>query len=99
MLGIFLPPSSIICCSAGQFGGVQAAMQLRITLSGLAMPSNPSMLPVPRIQHAFTPAGEPTDPGFAKRHKRFLREFEWYADALRPGGQRRSALLTKLNCH
>ena len=58
-------------------------MQLRMTLAELGMPSIPSLLPVPCIQEAFTPDGEPTDPNFERRIERFSREFEWYADALR----------------
>lgn len=79
----FFRPSAIVCYSAGQFGGVRAAMQLRMTLAELGMCSIPSLLPVPRIGEAFTPAGEPSDPAFEKRCERFLREFEWYAEALR----------------
>ncbi len=79
----FFRPSAIACYSAGQFGGVRAAMQLRMTLAELGMPSIPSLLAVPRIQEALTPAGEPADPGFEKRSERFFREFEWYAEALR----------------
>jgi NAD(P)H-dependent FMN reductase len=79
----FFRPSAIICYSAGQFGGVRAAMQLRMTLAELGMPSIPSLLPVPRIQEALTPTGEPTDPRFETRCERFFAEFEWYARALR----------------
>src|SRR5712691_13121559 len=79
----FFRPSAIVCYSAGQFGGVRAAMQLRMTLAELGMPAIPSLLAVPRIQEALTPAGEPADPGFEKRSERFFREFEWYAEALR----------------
>jgi hypothetical protein len=57
-------------------------MQLRMTLAELGMPSIPSLLPVPRVQDAFTPTGDPTDPLFERRCERFFREFEWYADAL-----------------
>jgi NAD(P)H-dependent FMN reductase len=84
----FFRPSAIVCYSAGHFGGVRAAMQLRrMTLAELGMPSIPSLLPVPRIQQAFTPAGEATDPAFEKRSERFFREFEWYAEALRHARQ------------
>ena len=86
----FFRPSAIICYSAGQFGGVRAAMQLRMTLAELGMPSIPSLLPVPRIGDAFTSAGQPTNPGFEKRSERFFREFELYAEALRQA--RRSGL-------
>jgi NAD(P)H-dependent FMN reductase len=79
----FFRPSAIVCYSAGQFGGVRAAMTLRMTLAELGMSSIPSILPVPRVQDAFTPEGEPTDPAFEKRCERFFQEFEWYAEALR----------------
>jgi NAD(P)H-dependent FMN reductase len=79
----FFRPSAIICYSAGQFGGVRAAMQLRMTLAELGMPSIPSLLAVPRIEEAFTPAGAPNDSRFEMRSERFFAEFEWYARALR----------------
>ena len=79
----FFRPSAIICYSAGAYGGVRAAMALRMTLAELGMSSIPSILPVPRVQDAFTPEGEPTDPHFEARCERFFREFEWYAEALR----------------
>lgn len=79
----FFRPSAIVCYSAGQFGGVRAAMQLRVTLAELGMPSIPSLLPVPRVQDAFNPEGVPTDPRFEQRSERFFRELEWYAEALR----------------
>src|SRR5215470_16421025 len=77
----FFRPSAIVCYSAGAFGGVRAAMQLRMTLAELGMPSIPSLLSVPRVQDAFTPGGDPTDPRFEHRAERFFREFEWYAEA------------------
>ena len=60
-------------------------MQLRMTLVELGMPSIPSLLPVPvpHVQDALTPTGEPTDRAFEKRCERFFREFEWYAGPLR----------------
>ena len=84
----FFRPSAIICYSAGQFGGVRAAMQLRMTLAELGMPSIPSLLSVPRVQEAFTPEGEPTNPRFEQHSERFFGEFEWYAEALRAGRAR-----------
>jgi NAD(P)H-dependent FMN reductase len=44
----FFRPSAIACYSAGAFGGVRAAMALRMTLAELGMPSIPSILPMPR---------------------------------------------------
>ena len=85
----FFRPSAIVCYSAGQFGGVRAAMQLRMTLAELGMSSIPSLLPIPRVQETFTPAGDPTDAAFERHSERFFRELEWYAQALqqaRTGG-------------
>lgn len=79
----FFRPSGIVCYSFGQFGGVRAAMALRMTLAELGMSSIPSILPVPRIQDVFTPEGEPTDRNYPRRCERFFREFEWYAEALK----------------
>ena len=78
----FFRPSAIVCYSAGQFGGVRAAMQLRMTLAELGMSSIPSLLPIPRVQDAFTPAGDPADPAFERHSERFFRELEWHAHAL-----------------
>jgi NAD(P)H-dependent FMN reductase len=79
----FWRPSAIVCYSAGGFGGVRAAVQLRAMLCELGMPSIPSMLPIPKVQDAFTDDGTPTDPKFGRRAGRFLDEFEWYARALK----------------
>lgn len=45
----FWRPSGIVCYSQGQFGGVRAAMQLRMTLAELGMSSVPSLMPIPSI--------------------------------------------------
>jgi NAD(P)H-dependent FMN reductase len=78
----FWRPSAILCYSAGPYGGVRAAMQLRMTLSELGMPSIPSILPVPHIANAFDKEGARRDPLFPARVARFLDELEWYARAL-----------------
>ena len=57
----FWRPSGIVCYSAGVFGGVRAAMQLRAMLCELGTPSIPSLLPIPRIQDAFDDDGRPLD--------------------------------------
>ncbi|MEJ0095899.1 MAG: NADPH-dependent FMN reductase [Methylocella sp.] len=78
----FWRPSAILCYSAGPYGGVRAAMQLRMTLSELGMPSIPSILPAPNVGNAFDDEGHARDPAFAPRAARFLGELEWYARAL-----------------
>ncbi len=79
----FFRPSAIVCYSAGPFGGVRAAMQLRAMLGELGMPSIPSILPIPVIGKALSDNGEPLDPAYARRFARFASELEWYAGALR----------------
>jgi NAD(P)H-dependent FMN reductase len=79
----FYRPSAIACYSAGPFGGVRAAMQLRAMLAELGTPSIPSLFPVPRVQDAYALDGTSRDPANAGRVARFLAELEWYAAALK----------------
>jgi len=79
----FWRPSGIACYSAGPFGGVRAAMQLRAMLAELGMPSIPSLYAVPKVQAAFGEDGTPTDPEAPRRASKFLDELEWYARALK----------------
>ena len=79
----FFRPSAIVCYSAGAFGGVRAAMQLRAMLCELGTPSIPSLFPIPKVQDAFDEDGTPRDEAYPRRIVRFLDELEWYANALR----------------
>lgn len=84
----FWKPSAIVCYSAGAFGGVRAAMQLRMMLGELGMSSIPSILPIPRVQDAFEVDGTPRDPQMPVRAQKFFDELAWYADALRAARER-----------
>ncbi|MQA29888.1 MAG: NADPH-dependent FMN reductase [Luteitalea sp.] len=79
----FFRPSAIVCYSAGPFGGVRAAMQLRAMLCELGMPSIPSLFPIPRIQIAIDDSGGAVDETLERRFSRFAAELVWYASALR----------------
>ena len=79
----FWRPSGIVCYSAGGFGGVRAAMQLRMTLAELGMPSIPSLLPIPRIQDAIDEDGTIVEKRLGASAERFIDELAWYARALR----------------
>lgn len=79
----FWRPSAIATYSAGSFGGVRAAMQLRACLAELGMPSISSTLPVPKVQDAFALDGTPSDEAWHKRAARFIGEFAWHAAALK----------------
>ena len=78
----FWRPSAIVCYSPGQFGGVRAAMQLRMTLAELGMSSIPSIFPIPRITQALDQDGHPLEAWVESRLDRFLNEFCWYARAM-----------------
>ena len=79
----FFRPSAIACYSTSGFGGVRAAMQLRMTLAELGMSSIPSLFPIPRIGEALTEDGAPVEPLLERSLTRFLDEFDWYARALK----------------
>ena len=79
----FWRPSAIACYSAGPFGGVRAAMQLRAMLCELGTPSIPSLFPIGKVQDAFDDDGNPRDEAYRKRSVRFFEELEWYAHALK----------------
>lgn len=79
----FFRPSAIVCYSAGGFGGVRAAMQLRAMLGELGMPSIPTILPFPKAQDMLAEDGTPTGDRPGKSATRFFNELEWYANALK----------------
>jgi NAD(P)H-dependent FMN reductase len=79
----FRKPSGIACYSAGDFGGVRAAMALRSSLAEMGMSSIPSVLAVPRVQEALDVDGRITGSKTSERVDEFLSELEWYAQALR----------------
>ena len=79
----FWRPSGIVCYSAGGFGGVRAAMQLRMTLAELGMSSVPGILPIPRISQSIDDQGVAIEPIVDRSANRFLDEFLWYASALK----------------
>jgi NAD(P)H-dependent FMN reductase len=79
----FWRPAGIACYSAGQFGGVRAAMQLRALLPEIGMPSIPSILAIPKVQNLFDEHDQPTADWVGRQAARFLDELQWYADALK----------------
>ena len=84
----FWRPSGIVCYSPSSFGGVRAAMQLRMMLAELGMPSVPTLLAMPHANTLLAEDGMLQKPEFATRTARFLDEFDWYAEAM---GARRKA--------
>ncbi|GJD50621.1 FMN-dependent NADPH-azoreductase [Methylobacterium crusticola] len=84
----FWRPSAIVCYSAGRYGGVRAAMQLRAMLAELGTPSIPSLLPIPEVEETLDEEGRPAQPWLDRQAGRFLDELTWYAEAL---GEKRRA--------
>ena len=76
-------PSAIVCYSAGRFGGVRAAMQLRAMLCEVGMPSIPSLFPIGKVQDSFDQEGNSLVEHYNKAIDKFLDELEWYAKALK----------------
>ena len=79
----FWRPSAIVCYSAGRYGGVRAAVQLRAMLGELGMSSIPSYLAIPEIGKILDEEGRPQQPWLDKSAGRFISELVWYAQALR----------------
>lgn len=86
----FWRPAGIACYSGGHWGGIRAAMQLRMTLSEMGMATIPSLLPIARVGESFSDDGTPTDPATVGFSKEFFDELEWYMNAM--GTQRRQGV-------
>lgn len=76
-------PAGIACYSAGNFGGMRAAVHLRAMAGELGMASISSILSFPKVQDNFNENGVPVDESQNERTQRFLDEFIWYMEALK----------------
>jgi NAD(P)H-dependent FMN reductase len=79
----YFKPSAIVSYSAGNFGGINAAQQLRLVFAELGAPSIPSSFTISRVMNAFSQSGDLIDTSYDKRVIRFLSEFEWYIEAFK----------------
>jgi NAD(P)H-dependent FMN reductase len=79
----YFKPSAIASYSAGSFGGVRAAVHLRVILGELGMPAISSMLPFPVIGELFDDKLVPKDERIESSTARFLDEFVWYLEAFK----------------
>jgi NAD(P)H-dependent FMN reductase len=79
----FWRPAAIACYSGGRWGGVRAAMQLRMSLAEMGMVTIPSLFPTANVGQAFADDGTPADPKTPQYAAQFFDEFEWYMEALR----------------
>lgn len=78
----FWRPAGIACYSAGSFGGVRAAMQMRCVLGEVGLVTVPSIFAMPKVGQNFTEDGTPSDAAWERRVGKFLDEIQWYAEAL-----------------
>jgi NAD(P)H-dependent FMN reductase len=79
----YFKPSAIASYSAGSFGGVRAAVHLRVILGELGTLAISSMLPFPVIGTAFNDDLEPLNSRTVESASRFLDELLWYTEAFK----------------
>jgi len=79
----FFKPSGIASYSAGTFGGVRAAVHLRVIVGELGMPAISSILPFPQIGSLFDDNLVPLNPRIESSTSKFIDEFIWYIKALK----------------
>jgi NAD(P)H-dependent FMN reductase len=76
-------PSAIVCYSAGTYGGVRAAMQLRALLPEVGLSSIPSLQPIPSIGKSLSADGVALTQDLAEKSGKFFDEFDWYLSAMK----------------
>ncbi|MBB5059493.1 NAD(P)H-dependent FMN reductase [Granulicella aggregans] len=76
-------PSAIVCYSAGPYGGVRAAMQLRALLPEVGLPTIPSLQPIPSIGSSLSAQGVALTQDLAEKSGKFFDEFDWYMRAMK----------------
>lgn len=86
-------PSAIASYSKGSFGGVRAAVHLRVIMGELGSPSIPTILPFPSIDSLFDEALIPVNERISSSTNRFLNELVWYLEAFK--NQREKGLPAK----
>jgi len=79
----FWRPAGIASYSAGAFGGVRAAVHLRVVLGEVGLVTIPSMFAMSKVGQSFDEEGNALDDAYPKRIAKFLDELEWYAHALK----------------
>jgi NAD(P)H-dependent FMN reductase len=76
-------PSGLVTYSAGPFGGVRAAMQLRAIMAELGAISTSATLPIPAVGKNFDAEGRTENAIIHKGAAKFLDDVLWWADAAR----------------
>jgi NAD(P)H-dependent FMN reductase len=79
-------PTGIVCYSAGPFGGVRAAMQVRCFMGELGSPTVGTLFAIPQVQNVLTVDGAPQgDNGerIDKNCDKIITELAWLAEAIK----------------
>lgn len=76
-------PTGIASYSKGSFGGVRAAVHLRVIMGELGSPSIPTILPFPTIDSLFDEALVPVNERILSSTNRFINELVWYLEAFK----------------
>lgn len=74
--------AGIASYSAGGFGGIRAALQLRTVLAGVGLLTMPRVFPMSVVHKSFSEEGDALDAAYEQRIPAFIEELEWYAGAL-----------------
>ena len=79
----YFKPSAIASYSKSQFGGVRAAIHMRVIMGELGSPTISSMLPFPSIDDLFNEDLTLKNDRIKASTARFLDEFVWYVEAFK----------------
>ncbi|NNF51827.1 MAG: NAD(P)H-dependent oxidoreductase, partial [Gammaproteobacteria bacterium] len=74
--------AAIASYSAGNFGGIRAALALRTVLSAVGLMTLPATFAMSKVQDSFNDKGEALEQAYETRIQGFLDELEWYASAI-----------------
>jgi NAD(P)H-dependent FMN reductase len=83
-------PVGIITVSSAWSGGILCLASLRQVILHLGGVPIPSALPIPQVQNVFDSEGNPRDPKWNQRAKKYFEELLWFTEAL--SAQRRKRL-------
>ncbi len=79
----FFKPSGIACYSAGQYGGMRAAVHVRAIMPELGTITIPVILGLPKISKIIDEDGNAIEEYYIQAANKFLSELEWYQEALK----------------
>lgn len=73
----------VVSVSSGPMGGMRGALHMQQLVLALFAYPIPQMMLVPDVQDKFNEAGALTDEAFAKKLDAYLKEYLWFAEAIK----------------